>query len=49
MKTLLSRHIIALSMAALLFAGGCEKNEKNEEDPHLPLSGTDVTGHFINL
>lgn len=36
-------------MAALLFAGGCEKNEKNEEDPHLPLSGTDVTGHFINL
>ena len=33
----------------MLFAGGCEKNEKNEEDPHLPLSGTDVTGHFINL
>lgn len=38
-----------ITIASLLFAGGCEKNEKNEEDPHLPLSGTDVTGHFINL
>ena len=38
-----------ITIASLLFAGGCEKNEKNEEDSHLPLSGTDVTGHFINL
>lgn len=38
-----------ITIASLLFAGGCEINEKNEEDPHLPLSGTDVTGHFINL
>ena len=38
-----------ITIASLLFAGGCEKNEKNEEDHHLPLSGTDVTGHFINL
>ena len=38
-----------ITIASLLFAGGCEKNEKNEEDPHLTLSGTDVTGHFINL
>lgn len=40
MKT---RHFIALSLVALLFAGGCQKDEKDDI-----LTGTAVTGHFIN-
>lgn len=43
MRTLSSRHIIVLSVVALLFASGCQKDEKV-----FPVSGTDVTGHFIN-
>ena len=43
MRTLSSINITVLSVVALLFASGCQKDEKV-----FPVSGTDVTGHFIN-
>ena len=41
-----------ITIASLLFAGGCEKNKigtDNKANPDIVDIGTSVTGHFINL